>query len=590
MILDLRSLALTICLVNLLFLGFFTIQFRFYKKYDGASCLILSFLFMNIASVLVLFRDVLSSLFVSILVTNTFYIASFLCLYSGALLFLGRKENRLFMISALLLFFAAFIYYTFFSINFHIRSVILLSLTAVILLNTAGSLLSLRQKGHTATLIVMLILAALSQLGRAWVMATTPELTTVFDTSSTYSLLVLGYIMAHIGIALGVFHILNQRLISQIDEVRNKFENLFQIAPDAMLISRLKDGMLMEMNQSFSQLTGYSYQEAHGKTTAELRLWAKPSDRDAVVEELRNRSYVQNLEFTFRTREGLSLTGLVSARAVNLHEEPHIFMVIRDISDRRQREREIQRYNRQLQEINAAKDKFFSIVAHDLRGPLGTIAGMIELMAANLDSFSKEQMHTLVHTLSTTAGNTYKLLENLLEWAKIQTGSKKPQPQEVNLIELINRLRPLNEEMARQKGISIHFFDSEPPTVRCDREMTGTIFRNLLTNAIKYSFEGGTIRVDYQVQAGFAIFSVSDTGVGMSNEQCVNIFQTDKSVSTKGTNNETGTGLGLILCKELVEVQGGKIGVESIEGKGSRFYFSLPLATPNEKGPATLTL
>ncbi len=578
MILDLRSLALTICLVNLLFLGFFTIQFKFYKQYPGARCLILSFLFMNIASVLVLFRDVISSLFVSIFITNTFYIASFLCLYSGALRFLGHRENRPFMLLSVLLFLAGFIYYTFISINFHIRSILILTLSALILLNTAATLLPQRHKGHLATLIVMLILAALSQLGRAWIVATDPELTSVFDTSSIYSLLVLSYILSHIGIALGVFHILNQRLISQIDEVRNKFENLFQIAPDAMLISRLRDGMLMEINQSFSQLTGYSYQEAYGKTTAELRLWAKPSDRDSVIEALQNHSFLRNLEFTFRNREGLLLTGLVSARAVNLQNEPHIFMVIKDITERRLKDREIQRYNRQLEEINASKDKFFSIVAHDLRGPLGTIAGMIEVISANLDTFGREQMHTLIQTLSTTAANTYKLLENLLEWAKIQTGSKKPQPQEVNVLALINQLRPLNEEMALQKGISLRFFDTEPPSVLCDRDMTGTIFRNLITNAIKYSSKGGVITIDFQMEGAFVNFSVTDTGVGMSKEQLETLFETDKSISTRGTNHETGTGLGLILCKELVEVQGGKIGVESVEGKGSRFHFTLPLA------------
>lgn len=578
MILDLRSLALTICLVNLLFLGFFTIQFKFYKQYPGARCLILSFLFMNIASVLVLFRDVISSLFVSIFITNTFYIASFLCLYSGALRFLGHRENRPFMLLSVLLFLAGFIYYTFISINFHIRSILILTLSALILLNTAATLLPQRHKGHLATLIVMLILAALSQLGRAWIVATDPELTSVFDTSSIYSLLVLSYILSHIGIALGVFHILNQRLISQIDEVRNTFENLFQIAPDAMLITRLKDGQIANVNEGFTHVTGYSREEVVGKTSADIRLWAKLTDREQVLAALRDRVYLHNQEFIFRKKEGSLITGLVSARAVELQEEPHIFMAIKDITERRLKDREIQRYNRQLEEINASKDKFFSIVAHDLRGPLGTIAGMIEVISANLDTFGREQMHTLIQTLSTTAANTYKLLENLLEWAKIQTGSKKPQPQEVNVLALINQLRPLNEEMALQKGISLRFFDTEPPSVLCDRDMTGTIFRNLITNAIKYSSKGGVITIDFQMEGAFVNFSVTDTGVGMSKEQLETLFETDKSISTRGTNHETGTGLGLILCKELVEVQGGKIGVESVEGKGSRFHFTLPLA------------
>lgn len=121
--------------------------------------------------------------------------------------------------------------------------------------------------------------------------------------------------------------------------------------------------------------------------------------------------------------------------------------------------------------------------------------------------------------------------------------------------------------------------------------MTSTIFRNLITNAIKYSFEGGTITVDYRVEGAVVTFSVADTGIGMSKATCETLFQTDKSVSTKGTHDETGTGLGLILCKELAEVQGGKITVESEEGKGSCFSFSLPLAlqptqAPEQKDPA----
>ena len=579
MILDLRTLALITCCVNLLFLVFFSVQFRQYRQYNGSHCLILSFLFLDIASILVLFRDTLSSLFVSILLTNIVYLASFLCLYAGTLRFLGQKENRLFIGIVSILFLLGFINYTYLAPNFSLRSVLILSLSALVLLNTTRTAFALRKNNCIPPLLVMLALAALFQLGRAVILATTPSLESIFDTSNSYSFLVLGYILAHIGIALSVFHILNRRLIAQMKEARDKFENLFQIAPDAMIITRMRDGLLTEANLGFAQLTGFTLEETVGKTSAELRLWTKPADRERVIEELLSSSCLHNLEFSFRQKNGLHITGLVSARMVELRNENHIFLVVKDITERRQKEKEIQRVNCQLQELNASKDKFFSIMSHDLRGPLGTIATMIDHLSENLDSFSKEQMSTFVHTLSSTTKNTYKLLENLLEWSRLQTGSKKPNLEEVNMITLINTIRPLQEEMARQKQISMEFFTTEPPTLRCDQEMTGTILRNLLSNAIKYSFEGGRIEVGFQVEGNSVCFSVSDNGVGISKEALEKIFHTDTSVSTKGTHNEIGTGLGLILCKELVEAQGGQIRAESEERKGSCFYFTLPVAT-----------
>ncbi len=240
------------------------------------------------------------------------------------------------------------------------------------------------------------------------------------------------------------------------------------------------------------------------------------------------------------------------------------------------RNQQIVDQNQQLTSINATKDKFFSIIAHDLRNPFNHILGFTELLKNNLDQYDKQEIINMVRIMHNSASSTYLLLENLLLWAGSQCGKINFNPQPANIKELIAGEIETQSEIAEKKEIKLQHLIQSNQVLTVDANMIRTVFHNLITNAIKFTPKGGTVRVSSVCDDHVVIFSVADTGTGMSDEIREKLFRIDQHVTTKGTDNEKGTGLGLVLCKEFVERHGGKIWVESSPGQGSTFMFTIP--------------
>lgn len=232
---------------------------------------------------------------------------------------------------------------------------------------------------------------------------------------------------------------------------------------------------------------------------------------------------------------------------------------------------------RQLKELNASKDKFFSIISHDLRNPLSAIIGLSELFLEEKDLMQTKDLVPIFESMYSTANYGFNLLENLLEWARSQTGAIEPKPEKVSIEEIVANIKKDFQTITNSKGVIIICDEEPPPPVEADRNMVQTILRNLIHNAIKYSNEDGTIIIHWRVEEGTLITSVKDQGIGMTEEELAGIFNLDKKVQRLGTADEKGTGLGLILCNEFVSKNHGKIWAESAEGAGAVFYFSLPL-------------
>lgn len=232
--------------------------------------------------------------------------------------------------------------------------------------------------------------------------------------------------------------------------------------------------------------------------------------------------------------------------------------------------------NTELQQLNATKDKFFSIISHDLKGPLNSLTSFSGLLINYFDSLSKEEIQTLAKDLDKSLKNLFALLENLLEWSRSQTGAIEFKPEAFNLAELVQENIDLLSAQAGTKEITLRYADPQPVMVMAHKNSVTTVIRNLISNAIKFTPKGGTITVSATKSSEEALISVADSGVGMSKEVIDKIFRIDAKHSTKGTADEKGTGLGLVLCKDFVEKNNGSIGVQSEEGKGSTFYFTLP--------------
>jgi signal transduction histidine kinase len=237
---------------------------------------------------------------------------------------------------------------------------------------------------------------------------------------------------------------------------------------------------------------------------------------------------------------------------------------------------EVQKQNIKLQELNNTKDKFFSIISHDLKGPLNSLTSFSHLLIDHIDSMSKEEIQLLARDLDKSVRNLFTLLENLLEWSRSQTGNIDFTGEVFNLREILDVNKTLLESQAKNKKITIAIDSPEQCLVKLHKHSITTVVRNLISNAIKFTNEGGAIRLSVKTSSQGVSVSVADNGVGMSEEVINKLFRLDRKHSTKGTANEKGTGLGLILCREFIERNGGNLRVQSEPGRGSVFTFTLP--------------
>ena len=238
---------------------------------------------------------------------------------------------------------------------------------------------------------------------------------------------------------------------------------------------------------------------------------------------------------------------------------------------------QINQKNEELRELNATKDKFFSIIGHDLKGPLYNMMMMNELFVKNAEKYSPEKIRDFATQVNDSVKNASNLLENLLEWARVQKGELEPNMKKINVSSLLEEVKAQCSPVAESKDIQLHTNDEANEPVVADKEMIKTTLRNLVTNALKYTYARGSVRISTRQKENSIQFTVADTGMGIPPKYLDSLFEIDCNLSREGTQWEKGTGLGLILCKEFVGKHGGKIWVESKIGQGSAFHFTIPL-------------
>lgn len=241
----------------------------------------------------------------------------------------------------------------------------------------------------------------------------------------------------------------------------------------------------------------------------------------------------------------------------------------------KQREEALRASEANLRQANETKNKFFSIIAHDLKNPFSSVYASSEFLHEQFDQIDEKRKKKIIIRIYNSSKNLYKLLENLLQWSRSQTGKMEFSPQKINLKYIVNDTLMLLASNAKSKEIKMTSTLSDS-MVYADVNMVTTVIRNLISNAIKFTSDGGTVEITSAKKDGWTEISVIDDGMGISKADMEKLFRIDCHHTTIGTSNEKGTGLGLILSKEFVEKHGGKIWVESEEGKGSAFKFTLP--------------
>ncbi len=378
-----------------------------------------------------------------------------------------------------------------------------------------------------------------------------------------------------------------KRIEETITRERILLRTLIDNLPDAIYVKDAK-GRKIVANQADLEIMGVATEaEIIGKTDLEIfnhETGSQGYAEDMVI--LNKEKPILHFETSFTDSAGNHRWQLTTKVPLyDLHGKIIGLVGIgRNITERKKAELKVEKQAEELKQLNATKDKFFSIIAHDLINPFQAILGLSGLLIENYNEYDRQEIEEMLKDIESSSKRAYNLLENLLIWGRSQTNLIKFQPENIDLKEIVEDNLALVKSQSTKKHLHVHSVINTPCFAFADKNMIDTVIRNLITNAIKFTPQYGEIVISARKEDKNIEVSVKDTGVGMSVKQRDNIFRIDSKLNTPGTENETGSGLGLILCKDFVEKNGGMILVESEEGKGSTFRFTLPMMDQHHYG------
>lgn len=376
-----------------------------------------------------------------------------------------------------------------------------------------------------------------------------------------------------------------KRIYLQLSEIYTATKNYKKALENYILHKELNDSIFNEKN--IKEITGLEYQYEFEKEKQAIEL--DQQKKDTITTEKLKRQKTLNFAFIIGF---VLMTSLVLVILRSFFQKRKANNILRkqklQIEETNQeltlQKEEIQNVALELEKANKTKDKFFSIIAHDLKNPFNALLGFSGLLLENHTIIDEEEREIYIKTINESSMKTYKLLENLLTWAQSQTGKIKFKTEIINISGLITETISLLEEPTWNKEIKLISNAEKDLSINADKNMIDTVIRNLVSNAIKFTPKGGVIIVKSQTitdenNQKFAEISVKDNGVGISSEIQFKLFKITENITTRGTEEETGTGLGLILCKEFIDRHHGSIWVESDVDKGSKFVFRIPLSS-----------
>jgi PAS domain S-box-containing protein len=359
-----------------------------------------------------------------------------------------------------------------------------------------------------------------------------------------------------------------------------RFRSIFENSGAGMAILE-PDGRLAKTNRAFREIIGYEENELEKMNFRDV---THPGDLELSVQLKTELLSSETDESRFIEKRYLNKNGEIIWALTNVsllrdfERKPlHFFAQVQNITERKKAEEQLIKYADELKTLNASKDKFFSIISHDLRSPFNSLLGITEYISQSYDDLTPKEIRDSISNIYSSSHKLYNLILNLLEWSRLQSGRFETDKTEIELSVLIEEMTNLYKESAITKNIKITTEIPEKIIVSADKYMIETIIRNLISNAIKFTHRRGAIKIEGETKGDFAQVAFIDNGVGISKDNLKDLFKIDEQYRRDGTASEKGTGLGLILCKEFIEKNNGAISVESEVGIGSRFLITIPL-------------
>jgi len=364
---------------------------------------------------------------------------------------------------------------------------------------------------------------------------------------------------------------------AELEVSRNKYVNLFDFSPISYF-SMDSEGIIKEVNLSAGKMLGLDRSKLIGKKFMSFVTFENKDIFNSFIKNVFNSIVKHSCELNLFNKDKQIFRVLLEGLEFdNTPESSQMCQVaVIDLTEYKKIEASLNETTEKLKLLNDTKDKFFSIIAHDLRSPFQVFLSLTKTLAEDADSYTLKELSEAGESMYQTASNLFNLLKNLLEWAQIQKGSMSFQPEIFSISDLIFENVQILKKRGEQKGISIINNVSGTLQVYADEKMTNSILLNLLSNAVKFTKKDGVVTIcAKELDNQMVEISVSDTGIGMEKSLVNKLFKVGEKVRTLGTDGELSTGLGLLLCKEFVEKQDGRISVESEEGKGSTLRFTL---------------
>jgi len=568
-------------LVDLLLVVILILQYRISRNYQGPGWWVLGFTSIVFGFLLALLRDFISIRLICIILANTLLVLGGFLIYVGVLRFLGKRENFKFILLIILLLILSLVGFTYADDNISVRTALVSGSLAIATFMTSRALLvnkpgNIRNSANfSGSVLAVFSLIFLIRTADALFFTSVDNLF-MKGWFQLYGFLTI--LITLVLLTFGLIFMVNQRLRGEISEVQEslalsqqQYQTFMNSTSD---IVYLKDDQLCYrmMNTAQAAFFGKSESDLLGKTDLELMPadaadGCHRSDREVLESGLTKINYEKVGSLIYETRK-------FPVQLIN--GKMGVGAFIRNITETRRAEGEIELKNQQLEQMNAEKDKLFSIIAHDLRSPFNALLGLTELMTDETEMLTLDEIRKAAGMVSKSANSLNNQLGNLLEWSRIQMNVISINPVLLNLKMAVDTELELFKEAAEKKKIRLTNLISETIQVSADKQMLHSILRNFLANAIKFTKPIGEVTLTAKWEPDDVVeISISDTGIGMSPEILNKLFTLNAKISRKGTEGEPSSGLGLIICKELVEKQGGRIWVDSEEGKGSTFFFTL---------------
>jgi|GEM_PF-3125335 PAS domain S-box len=578
---DIKTLLTCLFVINL-FMGFYTYLIKKTQPtFAGINYWIVSTFFISSGYLLLTQRDHMPDFLTIVMCQMLFFSAGLLRVF-GLFKFFDKKPKnsyRILTIVSLVAYFLLLYYFTYIIKSIFVRTFFIgltISFLCVILgLQILMNRPSRRNYTYIFTSLIFFAFSAIF-LARITIWIFFPEVRGLFVASFVNDLQFISSMVIDIAWTTMFFVIHNQRLTRQLQESEEEFRTLFTQNSAAMALIRF-DTSVELVNDAYCQMSGYTKEEVTGMSWTS-HIPADDLDRLKEYNNLRilnSEAAPTKYEFRFYKKNGEERHGLMSVSLIPSSRK--IIASFTDITERKASEIQLQKYASELDHLNNGKDRFLSILAHDLRGPFSSLINLSELLLLNFKNEDKEVAERQLLLMLQTARRTYQLLEDLLLWSTSNMGKL---PFNQGRVDISGVYKSVTEDLASQantKNITIQSAGLEDIVLNADYNMVKIILRNLVNNAIKFCNENGKIIVVATKEQFFVTINVTDDGIGISAENQQKLWDITQTYTTYGTAREKGTGLGLLLCKELVEKHGGKIWVESQPDKGSSFMFTLPL-------------